>query len=143
MSSSSRRSPAKRACASRFAKAAARSAPASSRRFQSNGRPRNMAKQMIRIRLKAYDHKVLDQSAERIVETAKRTGAFVSGPVPLPTEINRFCVQRSTNNDKKSREHFEMRTHKRLIDILQASPKTMDALMHLDLPAGVDIELKA
>jgi len=102
-----------------------------------------MAKQMIRIRLKAYDHKVLDQSAERIVETAKRTGAFVSGPVPLPTEINRFCVQRSTNNDKKSREHFEMRTHKRLIDILQASPKTMDALMHLDLPAGVDIELKA
>ena len=83
-----------------------------------------MAKQMIRIRLKAYDHKVLDQSAERIVETAKRTGAFVSGPVPLPTEINRFCVQRSTNNDKKSREHFEMRTHKRLIDILQASPKT-------------------
>ena len=76
---------------------------------------------------------MLDQSAERIVETAKRTGAFVSGPVPLPTEINRFCVQRSTNNDKKSREHFEMRTHKRLIDILQASPKTMDALMHLDL----------
>ncbi len=102
-----------------------------------------MAKQIIRIRLKAYDHKVLDQSAERIVETAKRTGAFVSGPVPLPTEINRFCVQRSTNNDKKSREHFEMRTHKRLIDILQASPRTMDALMHLDLPAGADIELKA
>ena len=85
----------------------------------------------------------LDQSAERIVETAKRTGAFVSGPVPLPTEINRFCVLRSPHVDKKSREHFEMRTHKRLIDILQASPKTMDALMHLDLPAGVDIELKA
>ena len=84
-----------------------------------------MAKQKIRIRLKAYDHKVLDQSAERIVETAKRTGAFVSGPVPLPTEINRFCVNRSPHVDKKSREHFEMRTHKRLIDILQASPKTM------------------
>jgi small subunit ribosomal protein S10 len=96
-----------------------------------------MAKQKIRIRLKAYDHRVLDQSAERIVDTAKRTGAFVSGPVPLPTEINRFCVNRSPHVDKK------MRTHKRLIDILQASPKTMDALMHLDLPAGVDIELKA
>jgi small subunit ribosomal protein S10 len=101
-----------------------------------------MAKQMIRIRLKAYDHKVLDQSAERIVETAKRTGAFVSGPVPLPTEINRFCVQRSTNNDKKSREHFEMRTHKRLIDIIDPTPRTVDSLMRLDVPAGVDIEIK-
>ena len=102
-----------------------------------------MAKQKIRIRLKAYDHKVLDQSAERIVEAAKRTGAFVSGPIPLPTTINRFCVNRSPHVDKKSREHFEMRTHLRLIDILQASPKTMDALTHLDLPAGVEIELKA
>src|SRR5487761_2240189 len=102
-----------------------------------------MTKQKIRIRLKAFDHQVLDQSAERIVETARRTGAFVNGPIPLPTEINRFSVQRSTNKDKKTREHFEMRTHKRLIDILQASPKTMDALMHLDLPAGVDIQLKA
>ena len=102
-----------------------------------------MAQQKIRIRLKGYDHTQVDLSARSIVETAQRTGATVSGPVPLPTEINRFCVQRSTNNDKKSREHFEMRTHKRLIDILQASPKTMDALMHLDLPAGVDIELKA
>ncbi len=101
-----------------------------------------MAKQKIRIRLMAYDHKILDQSAERIVDTAKRTGAFVSGPVPLPTEINRFCVNRSPHVDKKSREHFEMRTHKRLIDIFQASPKTMDALQHLDLPAGVDIQLK-
>ena len=101
-----------------------------------------MSKQKIRIRLKAFDHKVLDQSAERIVETAKRTGAFVSGPVPLPTEINRFCVQRSTNNDKKSREHFEMRTHKRLIDIIDPTPKTVDSLMRLDLPAGVDIEIK-
>lgn len=101
-----------------------------------------MAKQKIRIRLKAYDHKVLDQSAERIVETAKRTGAFVSGPVPLPTEINRFCVNRSPHVDKKSREHFEMRTHKRLIDILDPTPKTVDSLMRLDLPAGVDIEIK-
>ena len=102
-----------------------------------------MAKQKIRIRLKAYDHKVLDQSAERIVDAAKRTGAFVSGPIPLPTEIARFCVNRSPHVDKKSREHFEMRTHKRLIDILQATAKTMDALTHLDLPAGVEIELKA
>jgi small subunit ribosomal protein S10 len=97
----------------------------------------------IRIRLRAYDHRILDQSAARIVETAKRTGAFVSGPVPLPTEVERTCVLRSPHIDKKSREHFEIRTHKRLIDILQASAKTMDALMHLDLPAGVDIELKA
>ena len=101
-----------------------------------------MAKQKIRIRLKAYDHRVLDQSAERIVDTAKRTGAFVSGPVPLPTEINRFCVNRSPHVDKKSREHFEMRTHKRLIDILDPTPKTVDSLMRLDLPAGVDIEIK-
>ena len=102
-----------------------------------------MARQKIRIRLRAYDHKILDQSAERIVETVKRTGAFISGPVPLPTEINRWCVLRSPHVDKKSREHFEIRTHKRIIDIFQASAKTMDALMHLDLPAGVDIQLKA
>jgi small subunit ribosomal protein S10 len=100
-------------------------------------------KQKIRIRLKGFDHQVLDQSAARIVDTATRSGAIIRGPVPLPTEINRFCVNRSPHVDKKSREHFEMRTHKRLIDILQASPKTMDALMHLDLPSGVDIELKA
>ena len=102
-----------------------------------------MAKQKIRIRLKAYDHRVLDQSAERIVDTAKRTGAFVSGPVPLPTEINRFCVNRSPHVDKKSREQFEMRTHKRLIDILEPTPDTVDALMKLDLPPGVDVEIKA
>ena len=101
-----------------------------------------MSKQKIRIRLKAYDHRVLDQSAERIVDTAKRTGAFVSGPVPLPTEINRFCVNRSPHVDKKSREHFEMRTHKRLIDIIDPTQKTVDSLMRLDLPAGVDIEIK-
>ena len=102
-----------------------------------------MAKQKIRIRLKAYDHHVLDQSAERIVDTAKRTGAFVSGPVPLPTEINRFCVNRSPHVDKKSASTSRCARTSGLIDILQASPKTMDALMHLDLPAGVDIELKA
>jgi len=96
----------------------------------------------IRIRLKAFDHRILDQSAARIVETARRTGANISGPVPLPTEINRFCVNRSPHIDKESMEHFEMRTHKRLIDILQPSPKTIDALMKIDLPGGVDIEIK-
>src|SRR5713101_3051764 len=101
-----------------------------------------MAKQKIRIRLKAYDHRVLDQSAERIVDTAKRTGAFVSGPVPLPTEINRFCVNRSPHVDKKSREHFEMRTHKRLLDVLEPTQQTIDALGKLDLAAGVDVEIK-
>ena len=99
--------------------------------------------QNIRIRLKAFDHRILDTSTREIVNTAKRTGAQVRGPIPLPTHIEKFTVNRSPHVDKKSREHFEMRTHKRLIDILQASPKTMDALMHLDLPAGVDIELKA
>ena len=99
--------------------------------------------QKIRIRLKGYDHTQLDRSAQSIVETAQRTGATITGPVPLPTEKNVYCVIRSPHKYKDSREHFEMRTHKRLIDILQASPKTMDALMHLDLPAGVDIELKA
>ena len=99
--------------------------------------------QNIRIRLKAFDHRILDTSTREIVNTAKRTGAQVRGPIPLPTRIEKFTVNRSPHVDKKSREHFEMRTHKRLIDILQASPKTMDALMHLDLPAGVDIELKA
>ena len=102
-----------------------------------------MAAQRIRIRLKAYDHRVIDQSAREIADTVKRTGARVAGPIPLPTRIERFTVQRSPHSDKKSQETFEQRTHKRLIDILQASPKTMDALMHLDLPAGVDIELKA
>ena len=101
-----------------------------------------MAKQKIRIRLKAYDHRVLDQSAERIVDTAKRTGAFVSGPVPLPTEINRFCVNRSPHVDKKSREQFEIRTHKRVLDIVDPTPQTVDALMKLDLAAGVDVEIK-
>jgi len=101
-----------------------------------------VAKQKIRIRLKAFDHKVLDSSAEKIVDTARRTGAGVSGPVPLPTERHVVTVLRSTHIHKDSREQFEMRTHKRLIDILDPTPKTVDALMRLDLPAGVDIEIK-
>jgi small subunit ribosomal protein S10 len=101
-----------------------------------------VASQRIRIKLKAFDHKILDQSAERIVDTAKRMGSEVSGPVPLPTERNVYTVLRSVHIDKDSREQFEMRTHKRLIDILEPTPKTIDALMRLDLPAGVDIEIK-
>jgi small subunit ribosomal protein S10 len=103
---------------------------------------RTLTKQRIRIRLKAYDHKILDQSASQIVDTAQRTGANVSGPVPLPTEINRYTVIRSPFIDKDSREQFEIRTHKRLIDVLEPTPKTVDALMRLNLPAGVDIEIK-
>jgi len=99
-------------------------------------------KQKIRIRLKAFDHQILDQSAEKIVDTAKRTGASVSGPVPLPTEKEIITILRAPHKYKDSREQFEMRTHKRLIDILMPTPKTVDALMRLDLPAGVDIEIK-
>jgi small subunit ribosomal protein S10 len=98
--------------------------------------------QKIRIRLKAYDHKILDQSADRIVETAQRTGASTAGPIPLPTEIAKITVIRSPFIDKDSREQFEMRTHKRLIDILEPNPKTIDALMRLTLPSGVNIEIK-
>lgn len=101
-----------------------------------------MAKQKIRIRLKAFDHRVLDQSAQQIVETAERTGAKVIGPVPLPTKIERFTVRRSTFIDKDSHEHFEIRTHKRLIDVVEPDTKTIDTLMRLNLPAGVDIEIK-
>jgi small subunit ribosomal protein S10 len=101
-----------------------------------------MAGQKIRIRLKAYDHEVIDSSARKIVDTVVRTGATVAGPVPLPTEKNVFCVIRSPHKYKDSREHFEMRTHKRLIDIINPTPKTVDSLMRLDLPAGVDIEIK-
>ena len=92
--------------------------------------------------MKSYDHRLLDQSAQKIVDTAKRVGAAISGPVPLPTRIEKFCVLRSPHVDKKSREHFEIRTHKRLIDILDPPKETVDALMQLDLPAGVDIEIK-
>lgn len=99
-------------------------------------------KQKIRIRLKAYDHELLDSSAQRIVETAKRTGANVSGPVPLPTEKEVITILRAVHKDKDSREQFEQRTHKRLIDILNPNQKTVDSLMKLNLPAGVDIEIK-
>ena len=101
-----------------------------------------MAKEMIRIRLKAYDHQVIDQSSEKIVETAKRTGASVSGPIPLPTKKEVVTILRSPHVNKDSREQFERRTHKRLIDILNPSQKTVEALMSLDLPAGVEIEIK-
>ncbi len=97
----------------------------------------------IRIRLKAYDHRLLDQSASEIVETAKRSGARVAGPIPLPTRINRFTVLRGPHVDKKSREQFEIRTHKRLIDILDPNQQTLEALMKLDLSAGVEVEIKS
>lgn len=98
--------------------------------------------QKIRIKLKAFDHKVLDQSAEKIVNVVRKSGARVSGPVPLPTNRSVYCVIRSPHIDKESMEHFEIRTHRRLIDILEPTQKTVDELMHLDLPAGVDIEIK-
>ena len=101
-----------------------------------------MASQKIRIKLKAYDHNLIDQSAERIVDTAKRTGAQISGPIPLPTEKEIITILRSPHKYKDSREQFEMRTHKRLIDILSPPSKTVDSLMRLDLPTGVDIEIK-
>lgn len=97
----------------------------------------------IRIRMEAYDHRILDQSAADIIETAKRTGAKVSGPIPLPTRMERYTVLRSPHVDKKSREQFEMRTHKRLIDILEPTPKTVDALNKLNMPAGIEIKIKA
>ncbi len=101
-----------------------------------------MSVQRIRIRLKAYDHRVLDRSAAEIVNTAKRTGAAVAGPVPLPVDRSVYTVNRSPHVDKKSREQFEIRVHKRLIDIHESTPQTIDALMKLDLPAGVDVEIK-
>lgn len=102
-----------------------------------------MLNEKIRISLKAYDHRVLDLSTTEIVATAKRTGARVSGPIPLPTRINKYTVNRSPHVDKKSREQFEIRTHKRLLDILDPTSQTVDALMKLDLPAGVEVEIKA
>ena len=101
-----------------------------------------MESQNIRIRLKAFDHRLLDQSTSEIVNTAKRTGAQVRGPIPLPTKIEKFTVLRSPHIDKKSREQFEIRTHKRLLDIVDPTPQTVDALMKLDLAAGVDVEIK-
>lgn len=102
-----------------------------------------MLHEKIRIRLKGYDHRVLDQAAVEIVSTAKRNGAQVAGPIPLPTVKNKYCVLRSPHTDKKSREQFEIRTHKRLVDILEPTGSTIDALTKLDLPSGVDIEIKA
>ena len=101
-----------------------------------------MESQNIRIRLKAFDHRILDQSTVEIVNTAKRTGAQVRGPIPLPTDIERYTVLRSPHVDKKSREQFEIRTHKRLLDIVEPTPQTVDALMKLDLASGVDVEIK-
>ena len=101
-----------------------------------------MERQNIRIRLKAFDHRVLDHSAREILSTAKRTGASVRGPIPLPTRIEKFTVNRSPHIDKKSREQFEVRTHKRMLDIVDPTPQTVDALMKLDLAAGVDVEIK-
>ncbi|MCL4533411.1 MAG: 30S ribosomal protein S10 [Deltaproteobacteria bacterium] len=98
--------------------------------------------QKIRIRLKAYDHRLLDQSVSEIVETAKQTGSKISGPIPLPTKINKYCVLRSPHVDKKSREEFEMRTHKRIIDLLEPNQATIDALMKLDLSSGIDVDIK-
>jgi small subunit ribosomal protein S10 len=101
-----------------------------------------MASQKIRIRLKAYDHRLIDQSAKKIVESAKKTGARVSGPIPLPTERQVYTILRAVHKYKDSREQFEMRTHKRLIDIVDPTPQTIDSLMHLELPSGVDVEIK-
>ena len=128
--------------ASRSARAAAPSAPASSPRSSSKRIMADLASQKIRIRMKAYDFKLLDQSAGEIVDTAVRTGARVAGPIPLPTSINKYTVLRGPHIDKKSREQFEIRTHKRLIDILDPTPQTVDALMKLELAAGVDVEIK-
>lgn len=100
------------------------------------------AKQRIRIKLRAYDHRIIDKSARKIIETAERTGAMVAGPIPLPTEINKMTLLKSTFVHKDARDQYEVRTHKRLIDVLDPSPKTIDSLMNLDLPAGVDIEIK-
>jgi small subunit ribosomal protein S10 len=141
-------------------KAAARWAPARLQRYCRKTEPRpgrqalrarrpkviakeNMLRERIRIRLKAYDHRILDQSTTEIVDTARRTGAQIAGPIPLPTVRNRYTVLRSPHVDKKSREQFEIRTHKRLLDILEPTQDTVDALMKLDLPAGVDVEIKA
>lgn len=101
-----------------------------------------MARQKIRIVLRAFDHRLLDQSARQIVETAERTGAQVAGPVPLPVRIRRFCVTRSPHIDKDSREHFELRTHKRLVDVLEPTSRTLEALSRLNVPAGVDVTIK-
>src|SRR5580658_5093126 len=133
-----------RVCASPSARVARPSGPASSPRSSSKhsqGQSK-MANQNIRIRLKAFDHRLIDNSAREIVETAKRTGATVKGPVPLPTKMERFTLLVSPHSDKDARDQFELRTHKRLMDILNPTDKTVDALMKLELPAGVDVQIK-
>lgn len=110
--------------------------------MENNKTDKEEIKQRIRIKIKAFDHKIIDQSTRTIIETAERTGAQISGPIPLPTEIKKFTVNRSTFVHKDSREQYEMRIHKRLIDILEPTPKTIDALTSLSLPAGVDVEIK-
>ena len=124
----------------RFVKVAVRLVPVSSRKLKNRGM--TVANQSIRIRLKAYDHNLIDKSTDKIIRTARSTGAAISGPIPLPTDRTVYTVLRSPHVDKKSREQFETRIHKRLIDILNATGKTVDALMKLELPAGVDIEIK-
>ncbi len=124
-----------------FAKVAVLLAPASSAKL-SNKWEIMIPTDKIRIRLKGYDHKLLDQSTKEIVETARRTGATVAGPIPLPTSINKYTVLRSPHVNKKSREQFEMRTHRRLLDILEPTQQTIDSLMKLELSAGVDVEIK-
>src|SRR5258706_3072857 len=128
---------------SRSARVAARSGPAPSPRSSSKEPTVMMLNEKIRIRLKAYDYRILDQSTGEIVDTAKRTGARVAGPIPLPTIKNRWTVNRSPHVDKKSREQFEIRTHRRLLAIFEPTPPTVDALMKLELPAGGDLEIKA
>ena len=123
-----------------FVKVAVQLAPVSSLKLKSRGSA--VANQSIRIRLKAYDHNLIDKSTDKIIRTARSTGAAISGPIPLPTDRSVYTVLRSPHVDKKSREQFETRIHKRLIDILNATGKTVDALMKLELPAGVDIEIK-
>ncbi len=126
-----------------MAKPAAKSSKKSTKSNAKKGAPEEIQEaQRIRIKIKAYDHKIIDQSAAKIVETARRSGAEIAGPVPLPTERHRDTVLKSTFVHKDSREQFEMRIHKRLIDIVKPTPKTVDALMSLSLPAGVDIEIK-
>ena len=127
----------------RFAKAAERLEPASYPRLQTNRRrDKTMASQKIRIKLKSFDHMLIDRSAEKIIKTVKSTGAVVSGPIPLPTRKQIYTVLKSPHVDKKARDQFETRSHKRLIDILSTSSKTVDALMKLELPSGVDVEIK-
>src|SRR5205085_1214220 len=138
----SRRSRWSRGFALPSARAARRSAPASWRRSSSKGTGKEMQSQRIRIRLKAFDYRLIDQSALEIVDTAKRTGAVVRGPVPLPTRKQRWDLLRSPHIDKASRDQLEIRTHLRLMDIIDPTDKTVDALMKLDLPAGVDVEIK-